>query len=85
MCDCAVPIRTAKQIEGSRRACHIARTILDKAHAAIRPGITTDDIDRVVSHSSPLCWLPQYGAPLACTCIDKGGLSKAQHSHVMAL
>ncbi|CAL5226876.1 g9749 [Coccomyxa viridis] len=47
-----VPIRTAKQIEGSRRACHIARTILDKAHAAIRPGITTDDIDRVVHEAT---------------------------------
>lgn len=45
----AVPIRTAKQIEGIRRACRLGREVLDKAHAAIRPGVTTDEIDRVVS------------------------------------
>ena len=44
----AAPIRTAKQIEGLRRACRVAREILDKAHAAIKPGITTDEIDKVV-------------------------------------
>ena len=45
----AVPIRTPKQIEGIRRACRLGREVLDKAHAAIRPGVTTDEIDRVVS------------------------------------
>lgn len=43
-----VPIRTAKQIEGIRKACRLGREILDKAHAAVRPGVTTDDIDKVV-------------------------------------
>ena len=55
-----MPIRTAKQIEGSRRACHIARTILDKAHAAIRPGVTTDEIDRIVRYC--LCADSSYAA-----------------------
>ena len=50
----AAPVRSAKQIAGLRKACRIAREILDKGHAAIRPGITTDDIDRVVSS------LPHY-------------------------
>ena len=26
----------------------IGRQVLDKAHAAVRPGVTTDEIDRVV-------------------------------------
>ena len=46
---CAVPIRNAKQIAGMRAACRLAREILDKAHAAVKPGITTDDIDQIVS------------------------------------
>jgi methionine aminopeptidase len=45
----AVPIYTPKQIAGIRKACLLARQILDKAHAAVRPGITTDEIDKVVS------------------------------------
>ena len=69
VCGCAVPVRTAKQIEGSRRACHIARTILDKAHAAIRPGITTDEIDRIVRRR-PVCQLPEHRVSLADTRVD---------------
>lgn len=32
-----------------RVACRLAREVLDKAHAAVRPGVTTDEIDRIVS------------------------------------
>ncbi|KAK9868002.1 hypothetical protein WJX84_011144 [Apatococcus fuscideae] len=46
------PVRTPKQIEGLRKACRIARDILDKAHAAVRPGVTTDEIDRVVHEAT---------------------------------
>lgn len=42
-----VPERTAKEIEGLRAACQLGRRILDAAHAAIKPGVTTDDIDKV--------------------------------------
>ena len=46
---CAVPVRNAKEIAGMRAACRLAREIIDKAHAAVKPGITTDEIDQVVS------------------------------------
>lgn len=45
----AVPTRSAKEIAGMRVACRLAREILDKAHAAVKPGVTTDEIDQVVS------------------------------------
>lgn len=35
-------------MKGIREACLVARRILDAGHAAVRPGATTDDIDRVV-------------------------------------
>ncbi len=47
---CAVPIRNAKDIAGMRAACKLARQILDKAHAAVKPGVTTDEIDQVVKY-----------------------------------
>lgn len=45
----AVKIRTEKDIAGIREACRLGRLVLDKAHAAIKPGVTTDEIDRIVS------------------------------------
>ncbi len=45
----AVPIRNAKEIAGMRKACRLAREIIDKAHAAVKPGVTTDEIDQIVS------------------------------------
>jgi methionyl aminopeptidase len=39
--------RTAEQISGFREACKLGREILDAAHRVIRPGVTTDEIDRV--------------------------------------
>ena len=44
----AVPVRSAEEVEGLRQACLAARKILDAAHAAVRPGVTTEEIDRVV-------------------------------------
>ena len=44
----AVPIRSKQQIEGIREACRIGRIVLDAAHAAIKPGVTTDDLDAIV-------------------------------------
>ncbi|EAA30034.1 methionine aminopeptidase 1 [Neurospora crassa] len=48
--------------EGMRKVCRLAREVLDIAAAAIRPGITTDDLDKIVheaciernSYPSPL-------------------------------
>ena len=48
-----VPQRTAKEIEGLRAACQLGRRILDAAHAAVKPGATTDDIDKVRSSCMP--------------------------------
>ena len=65
----AVISRTPKEIEGMRVVCRMGREILDAAHAAIRPGATTDDIDRVVRWQAVSCafiWttLPQHhGTP----------------------
>ncbi|KAL3143379.1 Microtubule-associated protein 1A [Trebouxia sp. C0009 RCD-2024] len=47
-----VPIRSAKEIAGMRVACRLAREVLDKAHAAVRPGVTTDEIDRIVHEAT---------------------------------
>ncbi|GAA5835810.1 hypothetical protein JCM9279_004653 [Rhodotorula babjevae] len=52
----------AEQIEGMRKVCRYAREVLDIAAAAIRPGITTLEIDEIVhaecmkrdSYPSPL-------------------------------
>ena len=45
---CAVPFCRGPELEGIRAACRVAREILDVAHAAVAPGVTTDEIDRVV-------------------------------------
>ncbi len=38
----------AKAQEAMRKVCRLAREVLDIAAAAIRPGITTDEIDEIV-------------------------------------
>ncbi|GMY23190.1 methionine aminopeptidase 1A isoform X1 [Fagus crenata] len=43
-----VEIKTLDQIERMRETCKIARKVLDAAARVIRPGVTTDEIDRVV-------------------------------------
>jgi len=37
-----------EEIAGIRRACRIGREVLDIAGRAVRPGVTTDEIDRIV-------------------------------------
>jgi len=48
----AVPVYSATDIEGIRAACRLGREILDAGHRAVRPGVTTDEIDRVVHEAS---------------------------------
>ncbi|CAO2834912.1 unnamed protein product [Amaranthus hypochondriacus] len=43
-----VEIKSPEQIARMRETCKIAREVLDAAARIIRPGITTDEIDRVV-------------------------------------
>ncbi len=38
----------AKAQDGMRKVCRLAREVLDIAAAALRPGITTDEIDEIV-------------------------------------
>ena len=46
-------VLNAAQIAGVRRACVLGRQILDAAHRAVKPGVTTDEIDRVVVRPPP--------------------------------
>lgn len=61
-----VPIRSAQEIEGLRAACRLAREVLDKAHAAVRPGVTTDEIDRVVRQLSRHLYPPLRNLHASC-------------------
>ncbi|OAY77920.1 Methionine aminopeptidase 1A [Ananas comosus] len=47
-----VEIKTPEQIERMRETCRIAREVLDAAARVIQPGITTDEIDRVVHEAT---------------------------------
>ena len=48
----SVPIRTEKEIAKARAACRIGREVLDEAARAVRPGVTTDELDRVVHEAT---------------------------------
>ena len=43
-----IAILNAKEIEGMRKVCRLAREVLDIAARAAKPGVTTDYIDEVV-------------------------------------
>lgn len=45
-------VRSPAEVAGIRAACRVAREILDVAAAAIRPGITTDELDAVVHEAT---------------------------------
>ncbi|KAJ1921327.1 Methionine aminopeptidase 1 [Mycoemilia scoparia] len=66
-----------KDIEGMRKVCRLAREVLDEAARALKPGITTDEIDQIVhdacivrdSYPSPLNY---YNFPKSvCTSINE--------------
>ncbi|CAI5709893.1 unnamed protein product [Peronospora farinosa] len=44
----SIPIYTSEQIAGIREACRLGREVLDIAGNALRPGITGDEIDKIV-------------------------------------
>jgi methionyl aminopeptidase len=46
-----IPVRTPKQVKQFTAACRLGREILDAAHRVIKPGVTTDEIDRVRTYS----------------------------------
>jgi len=47
-----VKVKTEKDIADIRKTCRIGREVLDAAAAVVRPGITTDEIDRVVHEAT---------------------------------
>ncbi|XP_044491727.1 methionine aminopeptidase 1A-like [Mangifera indica] len=47
-----VEVKSLDQIERMRETCRIAREVLDAAAQAIRPGVTTDEIDRVAHEAT---------------------------------
>ncbi|KAI8136989.1 methionine aminopeptidase 1 [Fennellomyces sp. T-0311] len=69
-----IRVLSPEEIEGCRQACRITREVLGIAAAAVRVGITTDEIDRIVheatiernAYPSPLNY---YNFPKSC-CIS---------------
>jgi methionine aminopeptidase len=43
-----VEVKTAEKVEKMRASGKLARTILDLGGRAVKPGVTTDEIDKVV-------------------------------------
>jgi len=43
-----IHVNNEKEIKGIRQACKLARKILDAVHKIIAPGVTTNEIDRLV-------------------------------------
>ncbi|KAL1614135.1 Methionine aminopeptidase 1 [Diplodia seriata] len=72
-----IKVLDAKEIEGMRKVCRLAREVLDEAARAAVPGVTTDYIDEVVhkacvarnSYPSPLnyCHFPKS----VCTSLNE--------------
>ncbi|SAM01724.1 hypothetical protein [Absidia glauca] len=48
----AIKVLSDKEIEAMRKVCKIGREVLDIGAAAIRPGITTDEIDRIIHEAT---------------------------------
>lgn len=64
-------MHTSDEIEKIRKACQVARGAQDAGHAIIKPGVTTEEIDKVVhdyiiangAYPSPLNY---YNFPRSC-------------------
>jgi len=72
-----IEVKTPEEVQGMREACRVAREVLDAAGKIVRPGITTDEIDKIVheetikrgAYPSPLNY---YGFPKSvCTSINE--------------
>ncbi|PKC58047.1 hypothetical protein RhiirA1_428079 [Rhizophagus irregularis] len=66
-----IKVLNKEEIEGVRTVCKLAREVLDIGAATVKPGVTTDEIDRVIheatierdSYPSPLNY---YEFPKSC-------------------
>ncbi|CCE62388.1 hypothetical protein TPHA_0C02350 [Tetrapisispora phaffii CBS 4417] len=72
-----IPVYSKDQIKKIRKAAILGREILDIAGAAVKPGVTTDEIDEIVhnetikrnAYPSPLNY---YNFPKSvCTCVNE--------------
>ena len=71
LADKAPPVHGPEEIEKIREACKIARGAIDAGHRAVKVGVTTEEIDRVVheyiieneAYPSPLNY---YNFPRSC-------------------
>ncbi|KAH8146167.1 uncharacterized protein LAJ45_09857 [Morchella importuna] len=72
-----ISILSAEECEGMRKVCRLAREVLDIAAAAVKPGVTTDEIDAIVhqacidrdSYPSPLNY--NHFPKSVCTSINE--------------
>ncbi|BBN18877.1 methionyl aminopeptidase [Marchantia polymorpha subsp. ruderalis] len=48
----SVEIKTPEQIQRMREVCKIARDVLDAAARAVKPGVTTDELDEIVHEAT---------------------------------
>ncbi|KAG1183714.1 hypothetical protein G6F35_015275 [Rhizopus arrhizus] len=73
-----IKVLNSQEIEGIKKACKITREVLDIAAKAVRVGITTDEIDRIVheatiergAYPSPLNY--NYFPKSCCTSLNEG-------------
>jgi len=73
----SIEVKTPEMVAGIREACKIAREVLDEATAAVKVGITTDELDKLVhaetikrgAYPSPLnyCLFPKS----VCTSVNE--------------
>ena len=72
----SIIIKTPEQIEGIRQACQLTKDVLDMLTDKVRPGITTNDIDRwihdyTIAHGGTPATLGYKGYPKStCTSIN---------------
>ncbi len=68
-----IRIKTQEQIDGIRKSCRLAKKVLDEADKIIKPGITTDEINKwahefILSHNAVPAPLNYNGFPKSvCT------------------
>jgi len=76
-----IEVKTKEDIEGLRKVCKMAREVLDTASQYAKPGVKTDDIDKIVhkatidkgAYPSPLNY---RGYPKSvCTSINESCMS----------
>ena len=50
--DTQIRVLSPAEVEGMRTVCRLAREVLDIGARAVRPGITTDEIDRIIHEAT---------------------------------